>query len=57
MKVILNYVIITQNLFRYVIKEHIEMDKPDYILNFDKPKNTEIKYINGNWYLYENKAF
>lgn len=29
------------------------MDKPDYILNFDKPKNTEIKYINGNWYLYE----
>ncbi len=29
------------------------MEKPDYILNFKKPKNTEIKYINGYWYLYE----
>lgn len=29
------------------------MDKPPYILNFQKPKNTEIKHINGHWYLYE----
>ena len=29
------------------------MEKPKYIIDFDKPKNTEIKYINGNWYLYE----
>lgn len=29
------------------------MDKPSYILNFQKPKNTEIKHINGHWYLYE----
>ena len=29
------------------------MEKPDFILNFDRPKNTEIKYINNHWYLYE----
>lgn len=29
------------------------MEKPQYILNFKKPKNTEIKLINGHWYLYE----
>lgn len=29
------------------------MEKPDFILNFDRPKNTEIKKINNNWYLYE----
>ena len=27
--------------------------KPDFIQNFNKPKNTEIKHINGYWYLYE----
>ena len=27
--------------------------KPDYVNNFSKPINTEIKYINGHWYLYE----
>ncbi len=29
------------------------MEKPDFIVNFDRPKNTEIKKINNNWYLYE----
>ncbi len=29
------------------------MEKPAYIINFKKPKNTEIKHINGRWYLYE----
>lgn len=28
-------------------------EKPDYVLNFSKPINTEIKHINGHWYLYE----
>lgn len=28
-------------------------EKPDYVKNFVKPKNTEIKYINGYWYLYQ----
>lgn len=28
-------------------------EKPDYVKNFNKPKNTEIKHINGHWYLYE----
>ncbi len=28
-------------------------ERPDYVLRFDKPKNTEIKHINGRWYLYE----
>ena len=29
------------------------MEKPDYIINFERPANTEIKYIRGHWYLYE----
>lgn len=29
------------------------MEKPDFIVNFERPKNTEIKKINNNWYLYE----
>ncbi len=29
--------------------------KPDYVANYDKPVNTEIKHINGHWYLYERK--
>lgn len=28
-------------------------EKPDFILNFKKPVNTEIKKIGNNWYLYE----
>ncbi len=28
-------------------------ERPDYVKNFSKPKNTEIKHINGRWYLYE----
>jgi len=32
-------------------------ERPDFVLNFAKPKNTEIKYINGNWYLYERSSF
>lgn len=28
-------------------------EKPDFILNFKKPVNTEIKQIGNNWYLYE----
>ena len=28
-------------------------EKPDFILTFDRPKNTEIKKIGNNWYLYE----
>ena len=31
-------------------------EKPDYVKNFDRPKNTEIKYINGHWYLYERSS-
>lgn len=27
--------------------------KPDFVTNFVKPKNTEIKCIRNNWYLYE----
>ena len=29
------------------------IEKPDFILNFHKPENTEIKHIRGHWYLYE----
>lgn len=28
-------------------------EKPDYIKNFARPQGTEIKHINGHWYLYE----
>ncbi|HKL57216.1 MAG TPA: hypothetical protein VJ854_02355 [Sphaerochaeta sp.] len=31
----------------------IKHERPDFILKFVKPKNTEIKHINGCWYLYE----
>ena len=27
-------------------------EKPDYVLNFPRQKNTEIKKIGNNWYLY-----
>ena len=29
------------------------MEKPDFVMNFVRPANTEIKYIRGHWYLYE----
>lgn len=29
------------------------IEKPDFITNFKRPKNTEIKKIGNNWYLYE----
>ncbi len=28
-------------------------ERPDFVKNFSKPKNTEIKHINGRWYLYD----
>ena len=28
-------------------------EKPDYVLNFPRQKNTEIKKIGNNWYVYE----
>ncbi len=31
----------------------IKHARPDFVLNYKKPKNTEIKYIKGKWYLYE----
>lgn len=31
-------------------------EKPEYILSYSKPKNTEIKHINGYYYLYERKS-
>ena len=31
-------------------------ERPDFVANFKKPKNTEIKYINGHWYLYERTS-
>ena len=30
--------------------------KPSFVSDFKKPKNTEIKHINGNWYLYERSS-
>ncbi len=32
-------------------------ERPDYVKNFSKPKNTEIKHIYGKWYLYERTTF
>ena len=31
-------------------------EKPEFIKNFERPKNTEIKNINGHWYLYERSS-
>ena len=30
--------------------------KPDFVVNFQKPANTEIKHIGGHWYLYERTS-
>ncbi len=32
---------------------HHRHERPGFVNDFIKPKNTEIKHINGNWYLYE----
>lgn len=32
------------------------MEKPDYVKNFARPANTEIKFIKGHWYLYERHS-
>lgn len=29
------------------------MEKPSYVANFVRPANIEIKFIQGQWYLYE----
>ena len=34
----------------------IRHPRPDYVLNFEKPPHTEIKFISGHWYLYEVKT-
>ena len=34
----------------------IKHERPDFVKNYKKDKNTEIKYISGNWYLYERKT-
>ena len=30
--------------------------KPDFVVNFQRPANTEIKHISGHWYLYERTS-
>ena len=32
---------------------NLKYERPDFVKSFNKPKNTEIKHINGHWYLYE----
>ncbi len=32
------------------------LERPDFIKSYIKPKNTEIKHISGNWYLYERSS-
>jgi len=31
-------------------------ERPEFIRNFKKPQATEVKHINGHWYLYERKT-
>lgn len=33
-------------------KINIKHQRPDYVLNFQTPPYTEIKYVGGHWYLY-----
>ena len=40
------------HLYEYKLEDPV-MEKPDYVMNFVRPANTEIKYIRGHWYLYE----
>lgn len=28
-------------------------ERPEWLKSFERPAGTEIKYINGHWYLYE----
>ena len=35
------------------MQRRIVHPRPDYVNNFIKPAQTEIKYINGHWYLCE----
>lgn len=35
----------------------LKHERPDFVINFQRPKGTEIKYIKGNWYLYERKGY
>ena len=32
-------------------------ERPDFVTGFKKPKNTEVKHINGHWYLYERTSY
>ena len=41
----------------YVRAKIMKRERPDFVLNYKKPKNTEIKYINGYWYLYERSSY
>jgi len=34
----------------------IKHNRPSWVLNFKKPSGTEIKFINGHWYLYERSS-
>ena len=34
----------------------IKHERPEWVKNFKCEKNTEIKYINGHWYLYERST-
>lgn len=34
----------------------IKHNRPSWVLNFNKPSGTEIKFINGHWYLYERSS-
>ena len=34
----------------------IRHPRPEYVLNFEKPPHTEIKFISGHWYLYEVRS-
>ena len=33
------------------------VERTEYVKNYDKPKNSEIKHINGHWYLYEKTPY
>ena len=35
---------------------NIKHERPDYVLNFQKPPYTEIKYVRGHWYLYSRES-
>ena len=45
-----------ETYFRFYYKDVKMADKPDYVLNFQKPANTEIKKIGDHYYLYARKS-